>query len=92
MPVPRDLKPENLLYSSKAPGAQLRLGDFGFAKECVESAGLKSAKYTPYYAAPEARLVCYIVVIRHEKVLGPVERRYGKACDVWSVGVRSGGV
>ena len=52
--------------------------------------GLQSAKYTPYYAAPE--------------VLGPVGRRYryqmcgfthtssttfryGKACDVWSVGV-----
>jgi len=69
----RDLKPENLLYGSSEPGAQLKLGDFGFAKQTVDSVGLQSAKYTPYYAAPE--------------VLGPVGRRYGKACDVWSVGV-----
>jgi len=69
----RDLKPENLLYSSKADGARLKLGDFGFAKECLDNSGLKSAKYTPYYAAPE--------------VLGPVGRQYGKSCDIWSVGV-----
>ena len=31
----RDLKPENLLYSSSEPGAQLKLGDFGFAKQTV---------------------------------------------------------
>jgi len=58
----RDLKPENLLYASSEPGAQLKLGDFGFAKQTVDSVGLQSAKYTPYYAAPE--------------VLGPVGRRY----------------
>ena len=28
----RDLKPENLLYTSKDPKAQLKLADFGFAK------------------------------------------------------------
>ena len=31
----RDLKPENLLYASREPGAQLKLGDFGFAKQTV---------------------------------------------------------
>merc|ERR1719222_577220 len=56
----RDLKPENLLYASSEPGAQHKLGDFGFAKQTVDSVGLQSAKYTPYYAAPE--------------VLGPVGR------------------
>ena len=34
----RDLKPENLLYASSEPGAQLKLGDFGFAKQTVETA------------------------------------------------------
>jgi len=58
----RDLKPENLLYVSREPGAQLKLGDFGFAKQTLDSVGLQSAKYTPYYAAPE--------------VLGPAGRRY----------------
>ena len=31
----RDLKPENLLYASREPEAQLKLGDFGFAKQTV---------------------------------------------------------
>ena len=58
---PRDLKPENLLYTSSESGARLKLADFGFSKECLESCGLQSAKYTPYYAAPE--------------VLGPIQRK-----------------
>ena len=36
----RDLKPENLLYSSRDPGAQLKLGDFGFAKQTVPGVNL----------------------------------------------------
>ena len=37
VPTARDLKPENLLYASSEPGAQIKLGDFGFAKQTVEN-------------------------------------------------------
>ncbi|XP_073765636.1 MAP kinase-activated protein kinase 2b isoform X2 [Danio rerio] len=67
----RDLKPENLLYSSKQPDAQLKLTDFGFAKETTSNKCLTTPCYTPYFVAPE--------------VLGP--EKYDKSCDMWSLGV-----
>uniref|UniRef100_A0A9J7X9S2 non-specific serine/threonine protein kinase n=2 Tax=Cyprinus carpio TaxID=7962 RepID=A0A9J7X9S2_CYPCA len=67
----RDLKPENLLYSSKHPDAQLKLTDFGFAKETTSNNCLTTPCYTPYYVAPE--------------VFGP--EKYDKSCDMWSLGV-----
>ncbi|XP_074165109.1 MAP kinase-activated protein kinase 2 [Sminthopsis crassicaudata] len=67
----RDVKPENLLYSSKRPNAILKLTDFGFAKETTSHNSLTTPCYTPYYVAPE--------------VLGP--EKYDKSCDMWSLGV-----
>uniref|UniRef100_A0A668AFB4 non-specific serine/threonine protein kinase n=1 Tax=Myripristis murdjan TaxID=586833 RepID=A0A668AFB4_9TELE len=67
----RDVKPENLLYSSKKLSAQLKLTDFGFAKETTSHNSLATPCYTPYYVAPE--------------VLGP--EKYDKSCDMWSLGV-----
>ncbi|KAM4741858.1 MAP kinase-activated protein kinase 2 [Anableps anableps] len=67
----RDVKPENLLYSSKRPRALLKLTDFGFAKETTSHNSLDTPCYTPYYVAPE--------------VLGP--EKYDKSCDMWSLGV-----
>ncbi|XP_051760032.1 MAP kinase-activated protein kinase 2-like [Ctenopharyngodon idella] len=67
----RDLKPENLLYTSKQQDAQLKLTDFGFAKETTSNNCLTTPCYTPYYVAPE--------------VLGP--EKYDKSCDMWSLGV-----
>uniref|UniRef100_A0A669EWX2 non-specific serine/threonine protein kinase n=1 Tax=Oreochromis niloticus TaxID=8128 RepID=A0A669EWX2_ORENI len=67
----RDVKPENLLYSSKRPRALLKLTDFGFAKETTSLNSLATPCYTPYYVAPE--------------VLGP--EKYDKSCDMWSLGV-----
>ncbi|XP_041836603.1 MAP kinase-activated protein kinase 2 [Melanotaenia boesemani] len=67
----RDVKPENLLYSSKRPNALLKLTDFGFAKETTSHNSLDTPCYTPYYVAPE--------------VLGP--EKYDKSCDMWSLGV-----
>ncbi|CAG5982521.1 MAP kinase-activated protein kinase 2 isoform 1-T3 [Menidia menidia] len=67
----RDVKPENLLYSSKRPTALLKLTDFGFAKETTTHNSLLTPCYTPYYVAPE--------------VLGP--EKYDKSCDMWSLGV-----
>ncbi|XP_032822595.2 MAP kinase-activated protein kinase 2-like [Petromyzon marinus] len=67
----RDVKPENLLYTSKKPNALLKLTDFGFAKETTRCNSLATPCYTPYYVAPE--------------VLGSV--KYDKSCDMWSLGV-----
>ncbi|KAJ8377499.1 hypothetical protein AAFF_G00259670 [Aldrovandia affinis] len=67
----RDVKPENLLYTSKRPNALLKLTDFGFAKETTTHNSLATPCYTPYYVAPE--------------VLGP--EKYDKSCDMWSLGV-----
>uniref|UniRef100_A0A8C4QSX4 non-specific serine/threonine protein kinase n=1 Tax=Eptatretus burgeri TaxID=7764 RepID=A0A8C4QSX4_EPTBU len=67
----RDVKPENLLYTSIRPNAVLKLTDFGFAKETLNNKSLATPCYTPYYVAPE--------------VLGP--ERYDKSCDMWSLGV-----
>ncbi|XP_044307496.1 MAP kinase-activated protein kinase 3 [Varanus komodoensis] len=67
----RDVKPENLLYTSKAKDAVLKLTDFGFAKETTMHNALQTPCYTPYYVAPE--------------VLGP--EKYDKSCDMWSLGV-----
>ncbi|XP_017271412.1 MAP kinase-activated protein kinase 2 isoform X2 [Kryptolebias marmoratus] len=67
----RDVKPENLLYTTKDSNATLKLTDFGFAKETVAHNSLQTPCYTPYYVAPE--------------VLGP--EKYDKSCDMWSLGV-----
>ncbi|KAB0362490.1 hypothetical protein FD754_006646 [Muntiacus muntjak] len=48
----RDVKPENLLYTSKDKDGVLKLTDFGFAKETTQNA-LQTPCYTPYYVAPE---------------------------------------
>lgn len=66
-----DLQPENLLYSSKGSMGILKLTDFGFSKELSGTKSLQTPCYTPYYVAPE--------VLSQEK--------YGKACDMWSLGV-----
>ncbi|XP_028969976.2 MAP kinase-activated protein kinase 2 [Esox lucius] len=67
----RDVKPENLLYTTKESNAVLKLTDFGFAKETTLHNSLRTPCYTPYYVAPE--------------VLGP--EKYDKSCDMWSLGV-----
>ncbi|TRY97339.1 hypothetical protein DNTS_031681 [Danionella cerebrum] len=67
----RDVKPENLLYTSKRSNPLLKLTDFGFAKETTTHNSLATPCYTPYYVAPE--------------VLGP--EKYDKSCDMWSLGV-----
>ena len=48
----RDMKPENLLLTSKGPDAQLKLADFGFAHH-VEGEQMGDICGTPDYIAPE---------------------------------------
>lgn len=67
-----DLKPENLLYVTSAPDAELVLADFGIAKH-LDSASekLTSMAGSFGYAAPEVML----------------REPHGKAVDMWSLGV-----
>uniref|UniRef100_A0A8B9GW90 non-specific serine/threonine protein kinase n=1 Tax=Astyanax mexicanus TaxID=7994 RepID=A0A8B9GW90_ASTMX len=47
----RDVKPENLLYTSPHPDAQLKLTDFGFAKETTTQSCLATlCGYPPFYS------------------------------------------
>lgn len=73
----RDLKPENLLMASKHDDTQIKIADFGFAKNVKQTPGgreipsLKTMCGTPGYVAPE--------ILRKE--------RYGTQVDMFSMGV-----
>ncbi|XP_055342807.1 calcium/calmodulin-dependent protein kinase type 1-like isoform X2 [Paramacrobiotus metropolitanus] len=71
--VHRDLKPENLLYFSPDEDSKIMISDFGLSK--IEGSGsiMATACGTPGYVAPEVL----------------AQRPYGKAVDVWSIGVIS---
>lgn len=43
------MQPENLLFTSDAPDATLKLTDFGFARETSKGTSLQSPCFTPYY-------------------------------------------
>jgi len=73
--VHRDLKPENLIYQSEAADSPIKITDFGLAKyralQGGKSEAMTTACGTPGYVAPE--------VLKNEP--------YGKAVDMWSLGV-----
>ena len=75
--VHRDLKPENILCTSKSNNIDVKLTDFGLAKNITDD-GLKTFCGTPLYFAPE-------VLLRRNTING--EGRYGKEADMWSLGV-----
>mmetsp|Transcript_57761 Transcript_57761/g.135863 ORF Transcript_57761/g.135863 Transcript_57761/m.135863 type:complete len:803 (-) Transcript_57761:221-2629(-) len=73
----RDIKPENFLLETKAtnegPG-EIKMIDFGFSKVFHGTEDMHNMLGSPYYVAPE--------------VLGASkDKGYGKACDIWSIGV-----
>mmetsp|Transcript_7744 Transcript_7744/g.11286 ORF Transcript_7744/g.11286 Transcript_7744/m.11286 type:complete len:475 (+) Transcript_7744:86-1510(+) len=68
--VHRDLKPENLLLMG-SNDSDIKIADFGFAKEAKSSAYLRTQCGTPGYVAPE--------------ILEGVP--YGAKADQWSLGV-----
>ena len=70
----RDLKPENLLLVSNDDDANVKICDFGFAKQCPPE-GLTTLCGTPSYVAPE--------IITCVEGTGP----YDFQCDQWSLGV-----
>lgn len=49
----RDLKPDNFLFSSKSPGAEIKIIDFGMSIKQLDLQQMSSFVGTPYYLAPE---------------------------------------
>mmetsp|Transcript_10367 Transcript_10367/g.28601 ORF Transcript_10367/g.28601 Transcript_10367/m.28601 type:complete len:710 (+) Transcript_10367:118-2247(+) len=76
--VHRDLKAENLVFSAKGSPA-IKFIDFGGACTCTPEQGLTGLVGTPQYVAPE--------VVTGFGEIRPTEEPYGKACDLWSMGV-----
>ena len=70
----RDIKPQNLLISSKRGGitSGIKLSDFGFSRREHTPRSLVGTVGTPSYVAPE--------------VLNE-DTPYDKSCDLWSAGV-----
>lgn len=67
-----DLKPENLLYLTRAPDSPLVLADFGIAKMLDSPSEVLTSMAGSFgYAAPEVML----------------KKGHGKAVDMWSLGV-----
>ncbi|KAA6388415.1 MAG: putative Calcium/calmodulin-dependent protein kinase type 1 [Streblomastix strix] len=67
----RDLKPENILYESNAPGAPVKISDFGLSKVVDKKRMMSTCCGTPGYVAPE--VLSYT--------------GYGPEVDMWSLGV-----
>ncbi|KAL1528005.1 hypothetical protein AB1Y20_009376 [Prymnesium parvum] len=76
----RDLKPENILLETKSPNSELKITDFGLSKiQAISEDLLMTTRCgTPGYVAPE---------VLSEDLSQGLLRRYGAACDMWSVGV-----
>ena len=69
--VHRDLKPHNLLLTTRSDTASLKIADFGFARHLSEAAMAETLCGSPLYMAPE--------ILKHE--------RYDAKADLWSTGV-----
>nr|KAF6492794.1 pregnancy up-regulated nonubiquitous CaM kinase [Molossus molossus] len=96
--VHRDLKPENLLYATPFEDSKIMVSDFGLSK--IQAGNmLGTACGTPGYAEPggtegwcaRARVcVCLSVCLWPPPAPELLEQKpYGKAVDVWALGVIS---
>jgi len=68
----RNLKPENLLLSSKGSDTDVKISDFGYAKKVLYPNSLRTQCGTEGYTAPE--------ILKHRP-------EYDVGCDMWSLGV-----
>lgn len=46
-------QPENILFDSREPDANLKVIDFGASEKMIDSSALTKKIGTPYYVAPE---------------------------------------
>ncbi|OQR87296.1 calcium/calmodulin-dependent protein kinase [Thraustotheca clavata] len=75
--VHRDLKPDNILMTSRDDDASIKIADFGLAKQDAMENNMISSCGTPEYIAPEIA----------RNVFSKEKTPYGKAVDIWSIGV-----
>ncbi|XP_073525423.1 uncharacterized protein [Phyllobates terribilis] len=68
--IHRDLKPQNLLLTTKGLTPQMKIGDFGFARYLTPQSLADTLCGSPLYMAPE--------IIQN--------RKYDAKADLWSVG------
>lgn len=80
----RDIKPENILLTSRHSDVDIKLTDFGLAKQIKDNARLKTYCGTPQYFAPE------VYKAHAQQAQGPAQGvvdSYTLAADMWSIGV-----
>lgn len=68
----RDVKPENFLWSSTDPNADIKVTDFGLANSPLHT--IKTRAGTAYYVAPE--------IVKYAP-----RKEYSVKCDSWSAGI-----
>lgn len=99
--VHRDLKPENLLYYNQDPDSKIMISDFGLSK--TEDSGIMATacgtpgKYSKRLYGPSLcgkKCICnsraYGITNSALGYVAPEvlqQKPYGKAVDVWSIGV-----
>jgi serine/threonine protein kinase len=79
--IHRDLKLENILLSQESSGdpyPEIRLIDFGTARNLTKDYKHHELIGTPNYMAPE---------VLHSNKNAKPPRYYGSKCDMWSMGV-----
>jgi len=82
----RDLKPQNLLYATKAPDAPLKIADFGLGCFFSDIFSQHAACGTPMYMAPELILSGETCTFDEYGMPMRIWRTYGPSVDVWSCG------
>jgi len=80
--VHRDIKPENILINKAT--RKIKLTDFGLSRIVGEGSFMKTVCGTPQYLAPEVLQLAPVVAQRKGP---PSQAGYGKAVDLWSLGV-----
>mmetsp|Transcript_79531 Transcript_79531/g.221284 ORF Transcript_79531/g.221284 Transcript_79531/m.221284 type:complete len:506 (-) Transcript_79531:45-1562(-) len=80
--VHRDLKPDNILLTSRDRDTMRpKIADFGLARKNMHSRGCQTFCGTPHYFAPE------VISTSRDREAGGEDSGYGKAADMWSLGV-----
>jgi serine/threonine protein kinase len=84
--IHRDLKPENILFVN-AGKDDLKIVDFGFAKNITAEVGDQTPCFTFDYAAPEVLLNSTKAAVQQARSDGETFEQYLPAVDLWSMGV-----